>query len=254
MKKMYFAISTLVILLCGSLGINLWLYNASYRQYIKTESLRLDLYELEKYPSVPDLSNRDRHKPLVVFFGDSRAAAWTAIANTSFEFINRGIDGQTTNQVLGRLANHVTTLSPKIVVVQVGVNDLKHIATFPDRSQSIITNCKQNIQQIVNQLTKNTQTIVVLTTIFPAAEMSPLRRFYWSLEVDQAIIEVNQYIKSLKGDRVIILDAASILADENGVIRQSYSQDHLHLNNFGYTMLNKELNTALIQILIEKPL
>ena len=254
MKKMYFAISILVVFLGGSLWFNFWLYNANYRQYTKTESLRLDLYELEKYSSISDSSNRDRYKPLVVFFGDSRAAAWPATVNTSFEFINRGIDGQTTNQVLGRLANHVTTLSPKIIVIQVGVNDLKHVATFPDRSQFIITNCKQNIQQIVDQLTKNTQTIVILTTIFPAGEISPLRRFYWSSAVDRAIIEVNQYIKSLKSDRVIILDAASILVDEHGAIRQSYSQDYLHLNNFGYTMLNKELDKALIQILTEKPL
>ncbi|PZO38327.1 MAG: lysophospholipase [Pseudanabaena frigida] len=245
MKRMYFAISILVILLCGSLGLNIWLYNISYRQYIKTESLRFDPYELNNYPESPDIFKKDRLKSLVVFFGDSRAAAWPEIADISYDFANRGINGQTTNQVLQRLPAHVATLSPKVVVIQVGVNDLKNIVIFPDRAQSIVANCKQNIQQIVEKLTQELQTTVVITTIFPAGELSLLRRLYWTTEIDRSIIEVNQFIKSLKSDRIIILDAATILADERGVTRSEYSQDHLHLNAIGYTKLNNELEQIL---------
>jgi hypothetical protein len=66
-------------------------------------------------------------------------------------------------------------------------------------------------------------------------------RAYWSEEADRAIIEINQFIKSLKSDRIIILDAAALLADESGKVRPIYSRDLLHLNEQGYAMLNEEL-------------
>ena len=246
MNKIYFAIAILAILLGGYFGLSFWSQDNRYEQYAITESLRLDPYALKAYPSQPDMSKRDLNKPLVVFFGDSRATAWTAIGNTPFEFINRGIDGQTTNQVLGRISAHVATLSPNIVVVQVGVNDLGRIASFPNESRNIISNCKQNIQKIVDKLAKELQVTVILTTIFPTAESLQAP---WSNDLDLAIVEVNQFIKSLSsdrvGDRVIIMDAAMLLADERGKVRQIYSRDFLHLNEVGYTMLNDELSKIL---------
>ena len=244
MRKIYLAIAVIVILLSG-LILNFWFQNQRNRQYIITESLHLDPYQIEIYPSNPNSLKRDLSKPLVVFFGDSRAYEWSAIANIPIEFANRGINGQTTNQVLGRTSAHVASLSPNFVVIQVGINDLKHIATFPNESQSIVTNCKQNIQKIVDELSKEQKTTVILTTIFPVPDSSQSQRSFWSDDVDRAIIEVNQFIKSLKSDRVIILDAASLLANEQGEVRQIYSRDFLHLNDDGYTMLNKELSKIL---------
>ncbi|OYQ63596.1 hypothetical protein B9G53_15920 [Pseudanabaena sp. SR411] len=237
MNKIYFAIAILLLLLSGSLGLIFWLQNNNQPSAI-TESL-IDPYGLNMYPSHP--INRDLNKPLVVFFGDSRAVAWPAIANIPFEFINRGINGQTTDQVLGRLSAHVASLSPQIVVVQVGVNDLRDFATFPNQSQNIVNNCKQNIQKIVDRLTQELKATVILTTIFPTSELSQSMGAYWPEEADRAIIEINQFIKSLKSDRVIILDAATLLADESGKVRPIYSRDILHLNNQGYIMLNAEL-------------
>jgi len=238
MNKIYFAIAILLILLSGSFGLIFWLQNNNQPSAI-TESL-IDPYGLNMYPSNPVL-NRDLNKPLVVFFGDSRAVAWPAIADIPFEFINRGINGQTTDQVLGRLSAHVASLSPQIVVVQVGVNDLRDFATFPNEARNIVNNCKQNIQKIVDRLTQELKATVILTTIFPTSELSQSVRAYWPEEADRAIIEINQFIKSLKGDRVIILDAAALLADERGKVRPIYSRDILHLNSQGYTMLNEEL-------------
>lgn len=238
MSKIYFAIATIVILICGYFGLSFWLLDDRSPRNSMTESLGSDPYELKTYPVNPDLSKRDLNKPLVVFFGDSRTVDWSEIPNIPFEFINRGINGQTTDQVLGRLSAHVASLSPQIVVVQVGVNDLGELVTFPYKTRNIINNCKQNIQKIVDRLTKEVKATVILTTIFPTGESQSLR---WLEEADRAIIEVNQFIKSLKGDRVIILDSAALLADERGKVRQIYSRDLLHLNKQGYTMLNEEL-------------
>jgi len=124
MRKIYLAIAVIVILLSG-LILSLWFQDQRNRQYIITESLHLDPYQIEIYPSNPNSLKRDLSKPLVVFFGDSRAYEWSAIANIPIEFVNRGINGQTTNQVLGRTSAHVASLSPNFVVIQVGINDLR---------------------------------------------------------------------------------------------------------------------------------
>lgn len=240
---MYFAIATFVVLICGYLALNFWFQN-NHQQDFTSEFLRLDPNELDIYPTNPNMSQRDRNKPLVVFFGDSRAYEWPAIVNIPFEFINRGINGHTTKQVLGRLSAHVGNLSSQFVVVQVGVNDLIQIATSPNQSQSVVTNCKQNIQKIVDRLAKELKITVILTTIFPVAELSPSQQSSLE-EVDRAIIEVNEFIRSLKSDQVIILDAAALLANENGKVRQIYSRDFLHLNDNGYTILNIELSKIL---------
>lgn len=238
MNKIYFTIAIIVILSLGYLGIKFGISGDLALRNSINDSLDSDPYGLKTYPVNPDLSNRNLNKPLVVFFGDSRTVDWPDIPNIPFEFINRGIYGQTTEQVLGRLSAHVGSLSPQIVVVQVGVNDLADLATFPNATRNIINNCKQNIQKIVDRLAKEIKATVILTTIFPTGEDQLL---VWTEEADRAIIEVNQFIKSLKSDRVIILDSADLLADEQGKVRPIYSRDLLHLNKQGYKMLNEEL-------------
>jgi lysophospholipase L1-like esterase len=244
MNKKYLAIIA-TILFCGCLGLILWLQGNKNWQQLIPEYLRLDSYEFNIYPNSSNTFQRDLNKPLVVFFGDSRAYEWPAIANIPFQFFNQGINGETTSQVLGRVYAHVTSISPKFVVIQVGINDLKHIATSPNESRNIVVNCKKNIQKIVDELVKEEKITVILTTVFPVPNADQLQRSYWSDDVDRAVIEVNQFIKSLKSDRVIILDAASLLANEQGEVRQIYSRDFLHLNDDGYTMLNKELSKIL---------
>jgi len=244
MNTKYFAIAA-TVLFCGCFGLLLWLQGDKNWQHIVPEYLRLDSYEFRFYSDDSNGFQRDLNKPLVVFFGDSRAYEWPAIANTSFQFLNQGINGQTTKEVEQRLYAHVTSISPQFVVVQVGINDLKHIATSPNESRNIVSNCKQNIQKIVDGLVKEQKTTVILTTVFPVPEVEPLQRSYWSDDVDRAVVEVNQFIKSLKSDRVIILDAAMLLADERGKVRQIYKRDFLHLNDNGYTMLNNELSKIL---------
>lgn len=244
MKKNVIAI----LFLLGTLGVsiagNIWLYRTSYQQYVRTQALRFDPYELKKYPTISDnINNKD--KPLAVFLGDSRAEAWSNPVNDSFTFINRGISGQTTEQILGRISSHLTVLSPNIVIIQGGINDLRNIPNFSLDSQNIILNCKQNIQRMVEEITSKSKATIILTTIFPVGDPPIHLKPYWSDDVGKAVIEVNQFIRSLKSDRVIIFDAYSILSDSNGSIDPKYSQDYLHLNAFGYAKLNSELSQVL---------
>ena len=60
MNKMYFAIITFVILICGYLALNFWFQN-NPQQYFTTGFLRSDPNELDIYPANPDMSQRDRN-------------------------------------------------------------------------------------------------------------------------------------------------------------------------------------------------
>ncbi|MEP6986748.1 MAG: GDSL-type esterase/lipase family protein, partial [Chloroflexota bacterium] len=118
--------------------------------YSSENGVRLEPLGLSSYPTIPTRSSPDIKR--VVFFGDSRAESWSPPVQLSgWEFVNRGIAGQTTAQILGRFAAHVTPLKPDVVVLQLGINDLRTIPIFPESRAVIIANCIANIQAMIRQ-------------------------------------------------------------------------------------------------------
>jgi lysophospholipase L1-like esterase len=231
----------LVVLLVASIGLNVLLYQRWRNYCLDLNSTRLDPLGLNSYsteiPQHPGLND----KPLVVFFGDSRAADWimpTQVKDVTF--INRGMGAQTTAQALGRLPYHVLPLKAKMIVIQIGINDLRAIPLFPEQKAGIIAECKANIQQIV-ELSSQDGAYVILTTIFPLGQVPIERRPFWSDDVAIAINDVNQFISSLQSDKATILDTAKVLTNSEGITAPLYSKDFLHLNVKGYEALNREL-------------
>ncbi|CAN1212339.1 SGNH/GDSL hydrolase family protein [Tumidithrix helvetica PCC 7403] len=249
-KIRYILVAVLILGLCGSIGLNILLYLRGVDLFLQLNRVRLDPLGLQGYTPINERETiaSDR-KPVVIFFGDSRAFEWTPPQNLLDSLIvNRGINGQTSIQVAGRFDAHITPLRPKVMVLQVGVNDLKTIALFPNESAQIVRNCKEHIKLIVDRA-KQHNIKIILTTIFPVGEPSLEWRLFWSEEVDRAIAEVNQYILSLKGDRVIVLDTTPILANPQGRVQPDYSRDFLHLNAEGYAALNRQLAPILSDLL-----
>lgn len=250
MKRGYrsFLILFVVALFLASLALNWLLYNRAIHYYRQLNETRLDPLGLSVYPSSTNQTSlTDPDKVTVVFFGDSRLAEWSPPPDLSgFEFVNRGIGAQTSTQVLQRFDYHVKPLRPQIIVIQVCINDLKTIPLFPERKRTIITNCQENIRQIVAR-SLDLDATVILTTLFPIGEVPLDRRFFWSDEVNQAIGEINSFIFSLEGENVIVLDTYPILASgENGVIQDGYAKDFLHVNAAGYKALNNGLTEVLV--------
>ena len=85
-----------------------------------------------------------------------------------------------------------------------------------------MTNCEGNIRRIVDRSLDLGATII-LTTIFPIGEIPVERRPFWSDEVEQSINEVNTFIRSLASEKVIILDAYSVLHGAKGKIKPEYA-------------------------------
>ncbi|TAF03556.1 MAG: SGNH/GDSL hydrolase family protein [Oscillatoriales cyanobacterium] len=232
----------LSLALLASAGLNVFLYQQWQKYYLLLNATGLDPLGLNSYPN----SAEKTQQPVIVFYGDSRAESWPApdtIKNATI--VNRGIGGQTTAQVLGRFQQHVASLKPKIIVIQVGVNDLKAIPLFPEQKEAIIRNCETNIGQIVKN-SLDTGAKVVVTTIFPLGTLPIERRPFWSDDVPIAIKDVNDYIKTLAGDRVIVLDSSQVLANSQGIVNPKYSRDFLHLNSEGYAALNKAITGILV--------
>lgn len=242
--RLFFILSVTVLL--TSVAFNVLLFIAARHYYLLLNQTTLDPLGLEYFTGNSQAANvtNDATKK-VVFFGDSRAENWTFPTEIKgFSFINSGISGQTSTQVVGRFEKQVLPLRPQVIIVQVAINDLKTIPLFPDRKTTIIANCKANIQEIVKR-SRSLGATVILTTIIPAGEIPLVRKPFWSSEIDRAVVEVNSYISSLQAPNVIILDSYSLL---NQKPKNNYYRDSLHLNDRGYEILNKELTKVLTKL------
>jgi len=248
-KKSYIPIIILLLLLLNSASLNIILFSKARHFYIINSTSKLDPLGIDHFSGAKgSYESEGSSFKKIVFFGDSRSSDWTSPSDTEeLIFINRGIYGQTTSQVAGRFDNHIVPLQPDTIVLQVGINDLKVIPLIPSLADKIITNCKRNILSIVNQ-SRHLGASVIITTVFPTGKIPLELRLLWSGNVSDAVIDVNNYIRSLKGPGVEVMDTAIILANEEGLVREEYSRDFLHLNTEGYQALNKEL----LKLLIEK--
>lgn len=242
-----FGIVLLSLTLLVSLSANFVLFNQAEKYYLQLNGVRLDPLSLNAYPPEINQSLTAKNQKVVVFFGDSRAFAWPAPDDlTQLTFMNRAIGSQTTEQVVSRYEAHVKPLSADILIVQVGVNDLKTVPLFLERKDAIIENSKANIAKII-ELARQDGSTVILTTIFPLGEVPIERRLFWSPDVAEAIDEVNAFLYTLEADDVIIFETAPVLAGADGQVKNEYSFDLLHLNPAGYQALNEKLLDVLRQ-------
>ena len=244
-RKHQIVVPILLVLLLCSIALNYLLYSYGRMYYHQLNSTRLDPLGLAYFDEGGSQKNEQNEIKRVVFYGDSRAASWPNPNIKNYEFINRGIGAQTSAQVLQRFDYHVKILGPDVVIIQVGVNDLKTIPLFPEQEETIIQNLKFNISEIV-QKSNAEGAIVILTTIFPTAKVPIERRLFWSDDVALAIIDANQFISSMASENVIIFDSYSILVGKGEKIQLGYSYDFLHVNAQGY----EALNTKLIEVMI----
>jgi lysophospholipase L1-like esterase len=238
------ALLGLLLCVAASVSANVYLVLAARHYFQAANAIRLDPAGLEIYaaerskPSPPGA-------PLLVLFGDSRAAMWPEPPTLAgYVVVNRGIGNQTTAQLLLRVGADVEDLRPAVVVIEAGVNDLKTIVYFPERQPDIIATCKANLEKIVARC-RRTGATVVLATVFDIGHVPLWRRPFWSYDVSRAVREVNTFLAGLSGGKVLLFDAGAVLRDPGGEIRRTYQLDHLHLSPAGYAALNRPLEGIL---------
>ena len=237
-KRFIIFISSVLLLL------SLMLLKISHKVYSEMLEVRLDPSEQSFYfqdnLSLQSNNGFNSNVKRVVLFGDSRVQMWDEFPELDgYEFINRGIGGQTTGQVKLRIQSDILAINADAVILQVGINDLKAIAFIPDKRDQIIQTVKDNLQSMIETLL--VQDIdVYLMTVIPASAPQGKWYFLWSDDIDSAVVNINNWIKTIENDQVIILDATTNLT--NGLkTDKEYSLDTLHLNETGYNILNNML-------------
>lgn len=129
--------SALVFTLAVSitLGAIFYFYLQMRLYYRDLNQTRLDPLGLSLYPT--SLTSKPLEGlPLILFYGDSRAELWPVpVEVDEYQFINRSISGQTSAQISLRFDSHVRPLAPEILLLHVGINDLKTIGLFPTKKK-----------------------------------------------------------------------------------------------------------------------
>lgn len=167
----------------------------------------------------------------VVFIGNSITESWGPHFATLFPgkpYINRGISGQTTPQMLLRFRQDVIALRPKVVVILAGTNDIAG-NTGPATLEVI----QGNLTSMV-ELARANGIRVVLASVLPAYGY----RWRPGLQPANTIVALNQWMKAYaRGNGIVYLDFHSAMADERLGLRSELSGDGVHPNEAGYRMM-----------------
>lgn len=174
----------------------------------------------------PPAAGEDR----VVFMGDSITQGWRL--EKSFPgkpYVNRGISGQTTSQMLLRFRQDVIDLKPKVVVILAGTNDLAE-----NTGPVTMTQVEGNLMSMA-QLAAANGIGVVMCSVLPSIH------YWWHPELANPaprIVELNKWIKAFAMEKsYVYVDFYSTMADAAGGLPHNLSPDGVHPFPAGYAVM-----------------
>ncbi len=194
-----------------------------------------DFGELKRYrQSDAALKNAPASHYHVVFIGDSITDYWKLddYFPKPYVITNRGIDGQTTSQMLVRFRQDVLDLRPNAVVVLAGTNDVAGV-TGRTRNEDIEANYAS-----MAELARVHDIRVVFASLLPANNYSKDAKENYALRPPERILALNQWLKDYCAQNgFVYLDYFSALVDDKGMLKRALSDDGLHPNAAGYKIM-----------------
>lgn len=181
-----------------------------------------------------------------VFMGDSITEFWSINTPDFFSgkpYINRGISGQTTPQMLLRFRADVIDLKPAVVLIMAGVNDIAG-NTGPSTLEMITNNIFS-----MAELAKANQIKVILCSVLPAYD------FPWNKGSFPAekIVALNKLIKKYAdAHKILYLDYYSQMVNDQKGLQALYSEDGVHPNKAGYEIMNPLAEKAIKKVISKK--
>jgi acyl-CoA thioesterase I len=177
----------------------------------------------------------------VVFLGDSITDYWKLRDYFPHKtYINRGIDGQTTPQMLVRFRQDVVNLHPKVVVVLAGTNDIAGV-TGPARNEDIEANYAS-----MAELAKTHAIRMVFASILPVHNYTQDAKESFAVRPPARILALNTWLKDYcAGNGLVYLDYFSALVDDKGMLKRNLADDGLHPNAAGYKIMAPLAETAI---------
>jgi lysophospholipase L1-like esterase len=168
----------------------------------------------------------------VVFMGDSITDGWGKKYGQFFPgkpYINRGISGQTTPQMLIRFRPDVIALKPKVVVILAGTNDIAG-NTGPSSLEMI----QDNMISMVELAQKN-GIKVVMSSVMPVCDYIQNQT---TRRPNETIVALNNWMKQYASSHnAVYLDYYTPMLDDKGVFKQELTFDGLHPNSAGYDVM-----------------
>ncbi|MEO9892660.1 SGNH/GDSL hydrolase family protein [Aurantibacter sp.] len=179
----------------------------------------------------------------VVFMGNSITIGWINNRPEFFKdkpFVNRGISGQTTPQMLLRFRQDVIDLKPKVVVILAGTNDIAG-NTGPMTLEQILDNIKS-----MAEVSEANNIKVILSSVLPAYDY-PWRP---GLKPNEKIPALNKMIKTYAEEAGhIYLDYFTAMADERNGLPKKYAHDEVHPTPEGYAVMEPLVEKAIAEAL-----
>lgn len=199
----------------------------------------MDWPNLKKYAQenqdLASVSNKGR----IVLMGDSITELWLQADSDFFQnkaYVNRGIGGQTTSQILLRFRQDVIELQPEIVVILAGINDIAE-NTGPISLENILGNIISMVE-----LAKANKIKVVLSSVLPA------NKFPWRPDLQPAdkVIELNVMLKKYSQEHdILYIDYYSKMADAQKGLDAKLTNDGVHPTVNGYKIMEPLFEEAI---------
>jgi lysophospholipase L1-like esterase len=198
----------------------------------KEDPMRTDWADLARYQDDNQkIGLPAKGEKRIVFMGNSITAGWSNNMPDFFAgkpYVNRGISGQTTPQMLIRFRPDVVNLKPAGVVILAGINDIAG-NTGPSTQKMI----EDNLSSMV-EIAKANGIRVVLSSVLPAYD------FPWKAGMQPAekVIALNTWIKNYAAaNGCVYLDYFSPMVDERHGLKAEYTYDGVHPNLAGYQLM-----------------
>ncbi|MDB4058226.1 MAG: GDSL-type esterase/lipase family protein [Flavobacteriaceae bacterium] len=171
----------------------------------------------------------------LVFMGNSITEGWKLFDPNFFnstDYVNRGIGGQTTPQMLIRFKQDVLDLKPKGVVILAGTNDIAG-NTGP-----------MSIQEIFNQIESMAGLAALNKIEVFLCSVLPVYDYPWKpgLKPAPKIVALNEMLKTLAGEKnYLYIDYFSEMSDDKNGLKASLGADGVHPNEKGYEIMKRVL-------------
>jgi lysophospholipase L1-like esterase len=179
----------------------------------------------------------------VVFFGDSITDIWKLdLYFPGKPYVNRGIGGQTTSQMLVRFRQDVIDLHPRVVVVLAGTNDIAG-NTGPMRNVDIEANLAS-----MAELARANGIQLVFSSVLPVHNYTERAKDFFAQRSPARILVLNEWLKDYcSRNNLGYLDYFSAVVDDKGLLKKELAEDGLHPNDAGYKIMVPLAEKAIAQ-------
>ena len=202
-----------------------------------------DFGQLARYreanAALPPPGNENR----VIFFGDSITDIWKlADYFPNKPYINRGIGGQTTPQMLVRFRQDVIALHPKVVILLAGTNDIAG-NTGPIRNEDIEAN-----YTTMAELAEMHGIHMIFASVLPVHNYTERAKDFFVQRPPARILELNAWLKDYcTRNDLVYLDYFSALVDDKGLLKKDLADDGLHPNAAGFKVMAPLAEAAIVK-------